>query len=272
MLRTRFDVLALEELLARAGEGSLARDAVAITLDDGYRDALEVAVPLLAAAAVPVTLFVSTQADRGPYWWDVLEAVLLGGEELPGSLRIRLPQEVLELPTHDAAARRHAHDRLHGCLVPAPLAVRTHAMDQLVHQAGPAPAGPERLDPDQVAALARRPGVAIGSHGVHHLALTHVEEDAAWRELAESRRTLERLLGAPPAAICYAYGVAGRDAADLAAAAGYAWGLTRGPGMLERGVDRLLTPRVVTAGEAAAGLEARLVRVLDGCRSTDASR
>jgi peptidoglycan/xylan/chitin deacetylase (PgdA/CDA1 family) len=262
MLRSRFDVLPLDELLARAGEETLPRDAVALTLDDGYRDALEGAVPLLAAASVPATLFVSTEDGGGPYWWDMLAALLLESDALPASLRLTLAGEVLELATHDAQARRSAHDRLHVQLVHAPLAVRSHVLDQVAREARWMPTLPSRLRADEVEALARRPGLTVGSHGVHHLALAHVEEDAAWRELVESRRRLERILGAPPASIAYAYGDVDRRVADLAAAAGYAWGLTCNPGTAERGLDPLRMPRLVTAGESPEGLEERIQLVL----------
>ena len=56
-------------------------DAVAITIDDGYLDNLQYAVPILEELEIPATIFVSTgtmEQDR-ELWWDELESLLLVG-------------------------------------------------------------------------------------------------------------------------------------------------------------------------------------------------
>ena len=60
-LRERFVCVTLSELVARMdGDEPWARPLAAITFDDGYRDNYTRAVPLLRAAGVPATFFVST--------------------------------------------------------------------------------------------------------------------------------------------------------------------------------------------------------------------
>src|SRR5690606_7757052 len=51
--------------------------ALAVTIDDGYRDALDAAA-LLARHALPATVFVATGyvGAARPFWWDVLAAAL----------------------------------------------------------------------------------------------------------------------------------------------------------------------------------------------------
>jgi peptidoglycan/xylan/chitin deacetylase (PgdA/CDA1 family) len=60
LARSRFDVLALEAALAAQKAGGLERDTVAITFDDGYRNNITAAEPILARHGFPATLFVTT--------------------------------------------------------------------------------------------------------------------------------------------------------------------------------------------------------------------
>src|SRR3712207_2771196 len=60
VVRRTAEPMPLGELMRRRGEGTMPRRAVAVTIDDGYADVLERAVPLLERHGVPATLFVST--------------------------------------------------------------------------------------------------------------------------------------------------------------------------------------------------------------------
>src|SRR5262249_27052336 len=59
-LRTRFDVVTLEEAQKRIASGANDRATVCITFDDGYADNTLFAIPLLMRYGMPFTYFVST--------------------------------------------------------------------------------------------------------------------------------------------------------------------------------------------------------------------
>src|SRR5450631_1653140 len=75
--RVGFDIVSLEEAVRRIGEPS-ARPFVALAFDDGYRDTVEFALPVLERRQAPFTVFVATGfADRSAgMWWLELEEAL----------------------------------------------------------------------------------------------------------------------------------------------------------------------------------------------------
>src|SRR5215510_9706670 len=93
--RSELDLVSLDEMHRRLVERDFRRRFVCITIDDGYRDTLQWAYPILRRHQAPFTVYIPTSfPDRvGELWWLVLEAVVarnevvnvrLGGQELVG--------------------------------------------------------------------------------------------------------------------------------------------------------------------------------------------
>src|SRR5580704_1012282 len=76
--RSSIDIVSLDEMHRRMVEGDFKRRFVCVTFDDGYRDTLQVAYPILKKHEVPFAVYVATSfPDRlGELWWLALEAVI----------------------------------------------------------------------------------------------------------------------------------------------------------------------------------------------------
>jgi peptidoglycan/xylan/chitin deacetylase (PgdA/CDA1 family) len=76
LARRGLPVLSLADALDRLSTGTLQRDAVVLTFDDGYASVLEVGWPQLRARGLPATLFVVTDYldGRRVLPWDAAEA------------------------------------------------------------------------------------------------------------------------------------------------------------------------------------------------------
>ncbi len=61
---------------------SSRRPRVVVTFDDGYRDNLDVALPIAEAKGIPITVFITSGmlGDRNGFWWDRLAALLRAPE------------------------------------------------------------------------------------------------------------------------------------------------------------------------------------------------
>jgi len=250
------ELLSLPRLveLLRSGRPLGAPKAV-VTFDDGYRNVLTVAQPLLHDRGVPFAAFVCTRnaatGERLPT--DLLRAALWGTRER--AVRLDGP-DLGELPLADDAQRRAAVAVATVALKRSPWAVGRALLAQLAALLDDEPLPPGDDDApltwEEVAELARA-GVAIGSHGHEHV-LLHDAQPAVEiaRQLRRSKWEIEERIGPCPA---FAYPNGG--AADVAPAAeraaracGYELAFAATPGLLDQASPRLRLPRLFAAADA----------------------
>jgi peptidoglycan/xylan/chitin deacetylase (PgdA/CDA1 family) len=99
------------------------------------------------------------------------------------------------------------------------------------------------LTPAELKALAKRPGVTIGSHGHAHQALDRLSDRALKEDLSKSRQILEELTGKAVSCLSYPFGRADRRVRDAAQEAGYRLGACSRYGLNAPGRDPLLLCR-----------------------------
>ncbi|MCT4495688.1 polysaccharide deacetylase family protein [Bosea minatitlanensis] len=231
-----YDLVSLDEALARLRSPKRRRFFVALTFDDGYRDNVEYAWPVLAKHGAPWTLFVTPGfADRtARLWWLELEEAI---RALP-RLELALPGGRFAARTGSEAEKDRAFARLYWRLRKGPEAILLSTVSDLARQAGIDPAAlvaRECLPWDTLRALSGAPGIAIGAHTLTHPMLAKQDEATARREIAESKARLEAELDLPIRHFAYPVGdpgSAGRREFALAAEAGFDSAVTTRPGHL----------------------------------------
>ncbi len=213
-------VLSLEDVLARLdgpdrhGEFRLRLDraAVLITFDDGYRDNYDVALPILRAAGVPATFFLTTGFLDRPVlpWWDHAAYIV----KLTDRKRVELDVSggvVIEI---DDEHRRHAAIRtIIQLYLDRKIDDEAGFRKHLERQAG------VEISTQEEAALGRAlflgwdearrfkaEGMSIGSHSVTHPQFSMLSAAAQLDELAGSRARLEEELACKVEAVAYPFG------------------------------------------------------------------
>lgn len=251
-LSENYRCLSVTELVSRLERGTLAPRSVAVTFDDGYRDNMEVALPILERFGVPATVFVSTglvENATGLWWYDLEELlsklsaidVVWRGRAIRYNLRtsaqkIAAALELNEvLKTLDPESQQSLLRRIGGELY----AERTYRSALLTW--------------DELHHFARHPLITIGAHTVRHPVLSSLSASELERELWESRRTLEDHLGGPVTLFAYPYGGTGqvsRREFRAAHAAGFAASFTTRFGHIQREhrADLQAIPRISIAG------------------------
>ena len=200
-----YRVLPLNEVVERARNGSLPRNSLAITFDDGYRDNLTHAAPILARYGLPSTIFLATGfiGTGRVFWFDRLavgfKTTTADSVEAPWGVRFSLRNQAERLRALDEAVnhvKSLADDALQrdvGTLLAAldvpESAMPTHLM----------------LDWTEVRALTRL-GFSVGAHTVNHVLLSRVSLDRAWSEIRDSRIAIEANLGSTPTTFAYPNG------------------------------------------------------------------
>jgi peptidoglycan/xylan/chitin deacetylase (PgdA/CDA1 family) len=251
-------------------ERRLPRRTIAVTIDDGYRDNLDAARPILERYQTPATHFATAGyiGSGEPFWWDVLDQVLLHPGRLPNVLEITLAGEqhrwelgddaVLEAgkevswpewrPFQPPPTRRHAvHDALWPLLASALPDDRQSVVRELLDLAD-APtlrsASARPMTEDELRALRGDGLVEIGAHSLTHPALSALPAPMQAHELRESKARLERILGTEVRGCSYPQGRSSPEVQRAARAAGYDWACGSLPDAVGRRSNLFHLPRV----------------------------
>jgi peptidoglycan/xylan/chitin deacetylase (PgdA/CDA1 family) len=228
-----FDLITLDGLPARL-ERCGARPFAVLTFDDGYRDNVEHALPVLRRHKAPWTLFVTAAyaAGTGRLWWLELEAAIARLDRIS----IDLDGRRLEFACADPAAKARAFQKIYWRLRAGPEERLLAVIAELAAQAGVDGAALVKslcLGWDEIAALTREPGVAIGAHTLSHPMLAKHADAAARHEIAASKTAIEERIRRPVRHFSYPVGdrtSAGPRDFSLAREAGFATAVTTRPG------------------------------------------
>lgn len=249
------DIVSMDELHERLVQGNFDRRFAAFTLDDGYRDNLEFALPVLRDFDAPLAVYVASDFAEGTgrLWWTALEAVIANTDQVDA----QIGNSVLRLDATSPAAKQAAFDRLHDWLraLPGEHDLKRE-IEALCARYGVDIAALCRslcLSWDEVKRLAADPLVTIGAHSISHCNLARQSEEIAAQEMAVSKLRIEHALQAPVLHFAYPYGdreAAGNREFALAAAAGFKTAVTTRPGMLfaESAGQMTALPRVSLNG------------------------
>lgn len=243
-LQKRFNVLSLADGVERLYGGTLPGSALAITFDDGYADNVAVAAPLLRKHGVPATIFIATRfVDGGAMWNDMVI------EAFRSTKRSELNLESLDLGRHSVAstdARRLAMDRVLNQLKYREERQREAQACAILEAAGAEPPAALMMTHDQIRSLAGF-GLQVGAHTVSHPILARLPSDKAWREICDSKRALEQLLGHPVTLFAYPNGRPQQDYAlehvRMVHEAGFDAAVSTAWGAATDASDRMQLPR-----------------------------
>jgi len=204
----------LDEIHARLQSGKFGKPFVHFTFDDGYRDNLEHAYPVLKARAVPFTIYVTTSfPDRtAVVWWYLLEKLVAGRNHIAFTLE----NVKHEIRAGSPREKESAFATLRSLLI----GLEGNALtDRLEAVAGPGPIGNQELMDklaltwDDIRELNQDPLVTIGAHTLSHPALSQIPVDDAKTEIQRSRERIADQIGGPVDHFAYPFG--GRGEAGL---------------------------------------------------------
>jgi peptidoglycan/xylan/chitin deacetylase (PgdA/CDA1 family) len=243
VLRAQRRPVPMTELVAGLSAGTVDPLAVAVTFDDGYLDNLRAAKPLLAAAGVPATVFLTTNPIQSgaEQWWDELARMTLGRAQAADlevtigdrPVAIRFPAIGEAQTLHSTwrawdpptSPRERSYYELWTTLRRlSPPTARAAVMEVLRDRLDPGPADPADLplSPADVAHLVGD-GIEIGAHSQTHAALCTLAAEAQREEIDRSRQVCEALAGQAVTGFAYPHGDRDDTTRALVAECGFQW-------------------------------------------------
>ena len=264
--RSGIELVSLDEMHRRLSTGDFARRFACITFDDGYRDTLRHAYPILRRHAVPFAVYIPTSfPDRlGELWWLALEAVIARKERIG----LIIDDEDRRFDCRTVEEKQHLFNEIYWWLRGRQTEEELrHVVRDLATRYGVelrAFCDELCMSWAEIAELAGDPLATIGAHTVNHSMLRKLDNEVARSEIREGAAVLETALGTRPRHFSYPFGdstSAGPREFAFAGELGFKTAVTTRPGVLfaEHREHLMALPRISLNGEYQ---QRRFVRVL----------
>ena len=254
--RANVDVITLDQMHTRLTECDFRRRFVCLTFDDGYRDNLQHALPILRKHGAPFTLYLPTSfPDRaGELWWLTLEAVIAKQSRIA----LTMDGEDRRYECGSTEAKYELYEHIYWWL-------RSLESEDDLRRAVRELASRYGVDDtafckdlcmtwSEIGEVADDPLATIGAHTVNHVMLRKASDDAVRNEMRQSAAVIEAALGERPAHFSYPVGdrtSAGPREFAIAAELGFKTAVTTRPGVLfpEHAAHFTALPRISLNGE-----------------------
>lgn len=244
-----WEIVSFETCFERlAADPERSRYAV-LTFDDGYRDNLATALPILERNNAPFILYVPTGALTRTLqsWWLGLREIFRTRDIITidaMDMRFHCP-ELHEKVSGLTKVTEWIHKDYHRVEMLASTFKKTGISLSALNEA-------YFLTECELQTLARHPLASVGGHTVSHAALSSLDVLSARAEMADNRRYLEQLLQLPVRHFAYPYGgskACGPREAHLAKELGFSTAVTTRSGQVsDRNSDHFALPRVGVGG------------------------
>lgn len=236
-LSSHFTIETVASVAARIARGEpVASNTLSITIDDGYKDNIEVAAPMLLERGIPASIYVATGGleDGALFWWDrVISAVNhTPRSDSVSSAEFGLPANGFALSlraSHRGATAEHLLETLWQMPHPEVLAA-VERIERVLEPDRPATVLAPRMTPDDISRLAAR-GFEIGAHSVAHPNLTRLPSDEVALQMTRSRDRLAALTGSPVVGFAYPAGLTDANVTSLSRELGFGYALSSDTGV-----------------------------------------
>jgi len=240
---------------------------VVVTFDDGYRNNIKYAMPILRKYNVPATINISAShvECREPLWFDRLDYALQ--QVKSNIIDVKVGSEMIRIHCNNRDTLRRSYKHLRDVAK----AVKRHDDEMLSEMESIASkieeeSGKSLMDifenDDWSAILtwrevesAAKEGVCFASHAWHHTRLGLLGADEVRSQLMRSREVIQAHTGKPCNHLCYPIGSFNQKVIQIARECGYTSATTIIEGSNRQGIDPMQLRRIsFPEGDSAAAL------------------
>jgi len=228
-LKKRYSVIhprELGELIEK--KKKVPKGTILITIDDGFQNTLDYALPVAESLDVPFLSFIATKhLNEGEWLWcSKYNAYRLNGQNSKA-----LKQFETEYPSLSIEKIEQLVDEMNGSLQSIKDPLQKLMFDG--------------MSATQLAEASRSSVLVVGGHTVNHPRLTNESNEVVSWELEENKKTLERITNQPIQFFAYPEGVVNEQVACQVRKAGYlaAFSIDPPPPMWPRELEEFHIPR-----------------------------
>lgn len=207
VLELGYEVVTLDEVRRRLVEKDFEKKFVCFTLDDGYADQYQYAVPVFNKYKIPFTIYVTTGLPDGIaiLWWRVIEDIL----RKENKIDLTIDDNLIRMPTRTAKEKYLAFKAIYWPLRQASHASQQATIQGLINKYSidcPAMCRNSALSWEMLQQLSRNELATIGAHTVNHYQMNRLSSQEVSDDASQGREILMRRLGREPAHFSYPYG------------------------------------------------------------------
>ncbi len=201
------EFVSMRDAVQRIRAGDTSSRFAAFTIDDGYRDNLEQALPIFRKFDCPFTVFIATKIVDGTaaLWWLALEKIVAENTQVC----MRIAGTDRSFAANTTAEKLAAYEEIYWYMREIGEDKQRRKILNLCSRYGvnlEQLCRAEAMNWSQLKTLASDPLVTIGAHTMNHAALAKLPEDVAEREITQSKHRLETELDRQIDYFCYPYG------------------------------------------------------------------
>lgn len=206
-IKAGYEFISLDHMHDKIVNNDASNKCVVFTFDDGYKDVLEYAYPILKHNNVPFCIYVvANYADGNAIKWDYLIENVI---EDRATVAVETQAASVELDCSTLKKKGNAIRMLFSLMHSMNDPEHIHLIRKFFKTYSDMFYDKTReltLDWSMIRAISRDPLVTIGAHTVNHYCLSKLTESAARDEILGSKRTLETKLDREILHFAYPYG------------------------------------------------------------------
>lgn len=200
-----FEFLSMDKLVSKGFNSG--RKFVVFTFDDGFRDNLYHALPLLQKYEVPLNIYITTDFPDKKIilWWNVVEDVILRNTELS----FEWFGERMAFRCSSSAEKNETFGSIHSLIQEGTeLTIQQRALMfcRLFNTDPYASINELALSWDEVRQMSREKLVTMGAHTISHPVLSQLSESASLEEMRQSKLRIEKETGIEVKHFAYPFG------------------------------------------------------------------
>lgn len=205
-IKNHFKVLPLEDFLLYSGDETVAT----VTFDDGYKDTVNIVLPIIEKYNVPITVFVTCyEHDSEEFWMSDLIRLIFDGEFENGNLSFEINGEKILLFIKDISDRYNAYHFFRRLFREQNKEFRENVLEELHKQTNikwKSRAGFCPLDKEDIFKLSKHKLVDIEAHTVEHISLAKHSEEIQRIDIENSIEIIQGITGKKIKYFAYPFG------------------------------------------------------------------